>query len=124
MYTRDDLVRDYNTIREKIDSTDITEETFAEIENLIRQDIMPKENVVYGQVLDLVKQANEMCKLHREICGTANGLWRKLKIKKLEAEGVDLSNSYNRLQKYGSYIDHYISWPETPSKVVIKKTYL
>ena len=124
MYTHDDLIRDCKTIQEKIESTDITEETFAEIESLIRQDIMPKEDVVYGQILDLVQQANEMCKVHRETCGAANGLWRKLKKKKLEAEGVDLSNSYNRNQKYGSYIDHYISWPGTPLKVVIKKTYL
>lgn len=122
MYTHNDLASDCDAIRKKIESTDITEETFAEIEESLRA-LIPKENVVYQQILDLVQQANEMCKLHRAIPATINSVYRDLKIKKLEADGVDLSNSYNRNQKYGSYIEHCLSWAGIPLKVELKQSY-
>lgn len=43
MYSYDDFVSDCEAIRKKIESTDITEETFAEIEESLRA-LIPKED--------------------------------------------------------------------------------
>lgn len=82
MYTREDLKKSLAEVKEKIETTEITEEVFLEIEKILKQ-IGEKRSEVQKQIFDLVKQANDLCLLHKEIQGTVNGLYSQLKVKKI-----------------------------------------
>lgn len=94
MYTREDLLKTYDEIKEKIQTTEITDEVFVELENELNE-LARKKDIVTGQIADLVEKANDMCVLHRQIHGCANELYYNLKRKQLTDQGIDLSKPCN-----------------------------
>nr|WP_317362439.1 hypothetical protein [uncultured Blautia sp.] len=106
MYTREDLKKSLAEVKEKIETTEITEEVFLEIEKTLKQ-IGEKRSEVQQQIFDLVKQANDMCLLDKQIQGSVNDVYTKLKAKKLMDEGIDLQNESNRY-KYSHGISTWL----------------
>lgn len=119
MYTREDLKKSLAEVKEKIETTEITEEVFAEIEKNLKQ-VGEKQGLVVQQVSALVEQANDLCLLHKEIQGTVNRLYSQLKAKKLADEGIDLSKESN-WYKYNSNISHALVYGDF-LKVELEKT--
>lgn len=119
MYTREDLKKSLAEVKEKIETTEITEEVFLEIEKTLKQ-IGEKRSEVRKQIFDLVKQANDMCLLDKQIQGSVNDVYTKLKAKKLMDEGIDLQNESN----WYKYSHHVLAWLIFGDglKVEIKKT--
>lgn len=119
MYTREDLKKSLSEVKEKIETTEITEEVFLEIEKTLKQ-IGEKRSEVQKQIFDLVKQANDMCLLDKQIQGSVNDVYTKLKAKKLMDEGIDIQNESNRY-KYSHNILAWLIFGDG-LKVEIKKT--
>lgn len=105
MYTREDLKKSLAEVKEKIETTEITEEVFLEIEKTLKQ-IGEKRSEVQKQIFDLVKQANDMCLLDKQIQGSVNDVYTKLKAKKLLDEGIDLQNESN----WYKYSHNILAW--------------
>lgn len=108
MYTEDNLKEKYDELFQKIASTTITDETFNEIESELLE-LERKRGVVRNQVLTLVTQAQEMCKLDAKVKGTVNSLYGGLIAKKLEDSGVDLTNECE-LYKYQQTLNRQLSF--------------
>lgn len=53
MYTREDLKKSLAEVKEKIETTEITEEVFLEIEKTLKQ-VGAKQSEVQQQIFDLV----------------------------------------------------------------------
>lgn len=106
MYTREDLKKSLAEVKEKIETTEITEEVFLEIEKTLKQ-IGEKQNVVQQQIVSTVQKANEMCLLYKQIQGEVNRTYSDLKRKKLMDEGIDLQNESNRY-KYSHGISTWL----------------
>lgn len=119
MYTREDLKKSLAEVNEKIETTEITEEVFLEIEKTLKQ-IGEKRSEVQQQLFDLVKQANDMCLLDKQIQGSVNDVYTKLKAKKLMDEGIDLQNESN-WYKYSHSVLRWLIFGDG-FKVEIKKT--
>ncbi len=119
MYTREDLKKSLAEVKEKIETTEITEEVFLEIEKTLKQ-IGEKRSEVQQQLFDLVKQANDMCLLDKQIQGSVNDVYTKLKAKKLMDEGIDLQNESN-WYKYSHSVLRWLIFGDG-FKVEIKKT--
>lgn len=108
LFTQLDLLKkklEYNT---KIKNTEITEDTFKEIEDELTELLM-KQNEVKEQIKTLVDEANSMCRLYSTIQQDVNELYSDLKCKKLKDEGIDLSKQAN-VYKYNSYLSHRFSY--------------
>lgn len=108
MYSHDDLVKTYSELKEKIAASEITDEVFAEVEAEL-QKLAEKQPVVKCQIVALVKEANEMCELHKQVQGHANALYAELKRKQLEGRGIDLAKQEN-MNKYDSYLSHQLTY--------------
>lgn len=80
MYTREDLKKSLAEVKEKIETTEITEEVFLEIEKTLKQ-IGEKQSEVQKQIFDLVEQANDLCLLYKQIQGEVNRTYSDLKRK-------------------------------------------
>lgn len=119
MYTREDLKKSLAEVKEKIETTEITEEVFLEIEKTLKQ-IGEKRSEVQKQIFDLVEQANDLCLLYKQIQGEVNRTYSDLKRKKLMDEGIDLQNESN-WYKYSHSVLAWLIFGDG-LKVEIKKT--
>ncbi len=119
MYTREDLKKSLAEVKEKIETTEITEEVFLEIEKTLKQ-VGAKQSEVQQQIFDLVEQANDLCLLYKQIQGEVNRTYSDLKRKKLMDEGIDLQNESN-WYKYSHGISTWLIFGDG-LKVEIKKT--
>ncbi|MCI6998034.1 MAG: hypothetical protein MR936_14955 [Eubacterium sp.] len=119
MYTRDDLLKTYGDLKEKIETTEITDEVFTEIKTELNQ-LVANQHTVQDQIVALVADANDMCLLHKQIHASANVLYTALKRKRLEEQGVDLSKECN-MYKYDLHLSHQICYGDF-FKVELKKT--
>lgn len=119
MYTREDLKKSLAEVKEKIETTEITEEVFLEIEKTLKQ-VGEKQSEIQQQIFNLVEQANDLCLLYKQIQGEVNRTYSDLKRKKLMDEGIDLQNESNRY-KYSHGISTWLIFGDG-LKVEIKKT--
>ena len=119
MYTREDLKKSLAEVKEKIETTEITEEVFLEIEKTLKQ-IGEKQNVVQQQIVSTVQKANDMCLLYKQIQGEVNRTYSDLQRKKLMDEGIDLQNESN-WYKYSHSVLAWLIFGDG-LKVEIKKT--
>lgn len=119
MYSHDDLVKTYSELKEKIATSKIIDEVFAEVESELGK-LAGKQLVVKNQIVALVKEANEMCELHKQVQGYANALYAELKRKQLEEQGIDLTTQAN-MSKYDSYLSHQLTYGDF-LKVELRKT--
>ena len=119
MYPCEDLKKSLAEVKEKIETIEITEEVFLEIEKTLKQ-IGEKRSEVQKQIFDLVEQANDLCLLDKQIQGSVNDVYTKLKAKKLLDEGIDLQNESN-WYKYSHSVLAWLIFGDG-LKVEIKKT--
>ena len=119
MYTREDLKKSLAEVKEKIETTEITEEVFLEIEKTLKQ-IGEKQSEVQKQIFDLVEQANDLCLLYKQIQGEVNRTYSDLKRKKLMDEGIDMQDE----RIWHEHSHHVLAWLIFGDgfKVEIKKT--
>lgn len=119
MYTEENLKTEVDELRQKIESTTITDEAFNEIESELLE-LEHKRGVVRNQVLALVAEAQGMCKLDAKVKGTVNSLYGELNAKKLKDAGVDLTNECE-FYKYQQVLNRQLSYGDF-LKVELGKT--
>jgi SMC interacting uncharacterized protein involved in chromosome segregation len=119
MYTREDFMKEYKELQERVENNEITEDFFQETEAALRE-LVKKQSGVKYQVQALVREADEMCELYSMIQNYVNKLYCDMKRKKLREEGIDLSVQSNSV-KYNSYISHQLSYGDG-FKVELKPT--
>jgi SMC interacting uncharacterized protein involved in chromosome segregation len=119
MYTREDFMKEYKELQERVENNEITEDFFQVTEAALRE-LVKKQSGVKYQVQALVREADEMCELYSMIQNYANKLYCDMKRKKLGEEGIDLSVQSNSV-KYNSYISHQLSYGDG-FKVELKPT--